>query len=177
MPTHKPNPGKVLARVPKAVAAQNRELIKRGRGRPSIYSDELAKEICDMIAEGKSLAEICMMDHMPNYSTVTHWTLVRPDFSTLYSRARRKQQDSLFDSMLQVARDKDLGADERRVQLDTIKWVLGKMAPKKYGDKQHLEVGGTDGGPITTLDLSKLTHEELKAFHTLRSKLADSGGD
>lgn len=30
----------------------------------------------------------------------------------------------------------------RRLQVDTRKWYLSKLAPKKYGDKQHVEVSG-----------------------------------
>ena len=39
--------------------------------------------------------------------------------------------------------------DHRRLQIDTRKWLIGKMAPKKYGDKQQLEHSGADGGPVT----------------------------
>ena len=35
------------------------------------------------------------------------------------------------------------------IRIDARKWLAGKMAPKKYGDKQQLEHRGPDGGPIT----------------------------
>ena len=39
--------------------------------------------------------------------------------------------------------------EHRRLQIDARKWLIGKMAPKKYGDKQQIEHAGPDGGPIT----------------------------
>jgi hypothetical protein len=47
--------------------------------------------------------------------------------------------------------------------IDTRKWILAKMAPKKYGDKVIQELSGPDGGPIQSqnltinLDASKLS--------------------
>ena len=35
------------------------------------------------------------------------------------------------------------------LRIDARKWLSGKMAPKKYGDKQQIEHAGPDGGPIT----------------------------
>ena len=32
--------------------------------------------------------------------------------------------------------------EHRRLQIETRKWLLGKMAPKKYSDKQIYEHGG-----------------------------------
>jgi len=34
------------------------------------------------------------------------------------------------------------------LMVDTRKWLLSKMFPKKYGDKVSAEVSGPDGGPI-----------------------------
>ena len=39
--------------------------------------------------------------------------------------------------------------DHRRLQIDARKWLIGKMAPKKYSDKQIHEHGGPEGGPVT----------------------------
>ena len=40
--------------------------------------------------------------------------------------------------------------EHRRLQIETRKWMLGRMAPKKYGDVQvHKHGGDPDGGPVT----------------------------
>lgn len=35
-----------------------------------------------------------------------------------------------------------------RLLSDNRKWLLSKLAPKKYGDKVQQEVSGPDGGPV-----------------------------
>jgi Bacteriophage Sf6, terminase small subunit-like len=42
-------------------------------GRPSIYTAELAAEICKRLAVGESLNAICKDDRLPAESTVRHW--------------------------------------------------------------------------------------------------------
>jgi hypothetical protein len=38
--------------------------------------------------------------------------------------------------------------DRSRLMVDTRKWLLSKMFPKKYGDKIDATLSGPDGGPI-----------------------------
>jgi len=40
--------------------------------------------------------------------------------------------------------------DRSRLMVDTRKWLLSKMFPKKYGDKVSAELSGPDGRPIQT---------------------------
>ena len=35
-----------------------------------------------------------------------------------------------------------------KVRIDTRRWAMSKMAPKKYGDKLQNELTGKDGGPV-----------------------------
>ncbi len=53
------------------------------------------------------------------------------------------------------------------------KWVAGKLAPKRYGDK--LQHTGDGGGPIQVRpDLSKLTDEELDALEHILGRAANA---
>ncbi len=52
-------------------------------GRPTLYSLEIALEICDRIADGESLVKICSDAKMPKKTAVYEWllttmSLVRP---------------------------------------------------------------------------------------------------
>lgn len=50
-----------------------------------------------------------------------------------------------------VTEDKTITADmvERsRLQIDTRKWLLARLAARTYGDKLNVEASGPDGGPI-----------------------------
>jgi hypothetical protein len=148
-------------------------------GRPSSYTDDIAFEICDRIAEGESLKRICASEGMPGQGTVFRW-LANPEnavFRESYARAREAQADALFDETLDISDDgsndwmlRNHGDDPEesgwkvngehiqrsRLRVDTRKWMAGKLAPKKYGDKSAVEVSGKDGGPIETKELSSL---------------------
>ena len=117
-------------------------------GRPSIYSEELAARICERLAAGESLRKICADDDMPDRSTVRAWALDNPTFSAQYARAREIGWTDIAEDLLDIADDK-LGDPQRdRLRVDTRKWLLSKMLPKVYGDKQQHEVSGPDGGPL-----------------------------
>lgn len=124
-------------------------------GRPSIYSEELVTEICRRLSEGESLRKICMEPDMPSQATIYFWLLDedKKDFLEKYERARSSQAEILFeelDEYAQSAVDDVVGDDKsdnarvsaRKLQVDTLKWRLSKMLPKKYGDKLDLTTGG-----------------------------------
>ncbi|RAP72956.1 putative ubiquitin carboxyl-terminal hydrolase 35 [Candidatus Erwinia dacicola] len=44
--------------------------------------------------------------------------------------------------------EESAAVSKARLQVDTRKWILSRMAPKKYGDKITNEIVGKDGGAI-----------------------------
>ncbi|MGN7772178.1 terminase small subunit protein [Phyllobacterium sp. 22552] len=135
-------------------------------GRPSIYSDELVANICVALASGRSLRDVCTDKGMPAASTVFLWLSKHPGFSEQYARAMEARTNALAEEILEIADDSagDVGitADGRevvksdviaraRLRVDTRKWLMSKMAPKKYGDKISQEVSGPDGKPVETV--------------------------
>ena len=46
---------------------------KRKKGRPSLYTEVLAAQICRRLAEGETLRAICRDPGMPAISTVMGW--------------------------------------------------------------------------------------------------------
>src|SRR5277367_1054822 len=142
---------------------------KRPIGRPSLFTTELGDEICNRIADGESLRSICEEADMPDKAMVFRWLSAEQhkDFCSQYIRAREAQADSLVDDILLIADDarndwmkrngenatgyQENGEVLRRsaLRIDARKWLAGKMAPKKYGDKTVNEHHGPDGGPVT----------------------------
>lgn len=117
------------------------------RGRPTLYTDEIAKEICDRLAAGESLRAMCSEDdRLPHESTVRRWDVEDVEgFSTRYARARAFQADHYADRIVDGAlnaTDAALG----RLHMDALKWAASKLAPKRYGDKVS-HVGGDEGEP------------------------------
>ncbi len=138
------------------------EAIKKN-GRPSIYSKELALTICKRLSMGESLRRICQDDEMPNASTVHEWVLEdREGFAKQYARAREIQAENMFDEILDIAddgsndfmtitkgkeayniEDKEV-TNRSRLRVDSRKWYLSKVLPKKFGEKLDMTTNGKD---------------------------------
>lgn len=132
-------------------------------GRPSDYSPELADSICERIASGMSLKEICKPESMPCMSSIFNWLRRDEEFVEKYARAKEAQVEALAEDLLDIADDStndwvdrqfgettvrviDNEAIQRsKLRVDTRKWIMSKLAPKKYGDKLDLNHGGSVG--------------------------------
>lgn len=116
------------------------------RGRPSVYTPELADEICRRLAEGESLNKICQTPDFPDESTIRLWALKNHEgFYPKYAQARELQAQKWADDCITIA-DTAEKADLARLQVDTRKWIVSKMLPKVYGDKVTHE--GNPDAPI-----------------------------
>ena len=143
-PTKKPASKKraTKARARKAPAPK-----KRPRGGQTVYNRKLADQILTRLAEGDGLRKICKPTSMPPESTVRQWVVDdREGFAAQYARARDIGLDSRAErvpEMARRARGKDsAGVQAVRVEVDAEKWLLSKLAPKRYGDKLDLNVSG-----------------------------------
>ncbi len=131
--------------------------------RPTDYTDELAVNICAMIASGKSLVSICKQDNMPSTVTVYSWLQKNKEFLNIYTRAREDQADTLADEIIDISDEglNDTYIDENgnkrtdqdviarsRLRVEARKWVAAKLKPKKYGDKINLAGAGEEGEHI-----------------------------
>lgn len=167
------------------------------------YTEDLADEICERIADGESLRTICRDEHMPVKTSVFRWLAANEDFAKRYARAREEQADTIFDECLDIVDDSANDWIERRnksgdvvqvlneeaiarsrLRLDARKWMAGKLRPKKYGDKVALTGGSADDDPIrlqSSANLDALTREQLEQLLSLAiaadAARGDSGGD
>lgn len=132
------------------------------KGRPSIYSDELAEQICERIANGMSMREITRADDMPGMSTVFRWLADNLNFREQYARAKEAQAEYLAEELLEISDDGSNDWMERKnaegelvgwnvngeaiqrskLRVDARKWLMSKMLPKKYGDKIDINHSG-----------------------------------
>lgn len=120
----------------------------------------MADEICDSLAEGSSLRNICLALNMPSKTTVMRWLSDdnNVSFRDQYARAREAQADFYAEEVIQIADDgaNDTYVDEdgnkrtdqdviarSRLRVDARKWYAGKLAPKKYGDKVDVNASHT----------------------------------
>lgn len=125
-----------------------------------MYSEELKEEIFNnifnSIENGNSLRKTLMFINLPA-KTFYEWLEQDEEKSKQYARACELRADILFEEILEIANTtiegKVIETDEsgrtkekvgdmlghRRLQIDARKWMLGKLNPKKYGDKIEVD--------------------------------------
>jgi hypothetical protein len=124
-----------------APTTEPRKAATRKAGRPSNYSAQIADSICERLAAGESLRQICTDAKMPDRKTVDRWADQFPEFAARRARAREAQADGLFDEMADIENKtiaKALDPAIARVVLSSKQWRAAKLAPKVYGDKLAL---------------------------------------
>jgi hypothetical protein len=142
-----------------------------------VISQEVRDLICEQLADGKSLRETLKQDGMPAMSHVFRELAADKAFQEQYARAKEFGIERMADELLDISDDgrndfmeRDLGdgvvtqqlnsehIQRSKLRVDTRKWLLSKLAPKKYGDK--LELGG-----------------ELRQVHRIERTIVDPGSE
>lgn len=130
---------------------------------------------------------------MPDRGTVSNWLIADAEFFNQYTRARDAGLDVMAEETLEIADttqqgvkvvEKPLGdetthadmIEHRRLRVDTRKWYLSKLAPKRYGDRSAVELTGADGGPIQ-LDDSTLAAKMDAIYAAAAARRAHTGDD
>lgn len=119
------------------------------------FTLEIAAAVCERLAVGKSLSAACEELGLAR-RTVRRWIDEHESFKADSARAFEEGYDALAEQCLTIAdtpvkgtetTTKADGSEEvkegdmlghRRLQIDTRMRLLGKWAPKKYGDRQEL---------------------------------------
>lgn len=158
-------------------------VIRKPIGAPSIYTPELAHEICALMAQGHGVRAIGRMEGMPDAATIFRWAATKEDFREQYTQARELGMEQWAEQCLEIADDdsrdlqpykltrttkngsvieeegvrSDNTATQRdRLKVDSRKWILAKLAPRKYGDKVLNEVSGPNGQAIVVNVVAKI---------------------
>lgn len=124
------------------------------------FTDELKKEILDYVMEEISLSSLSLrkatrkaigffkLDGL-SHTTVLDW-INKLGYTDQYACAREVRAENIFEEIIDIVdcEDHDIVLDENgvprvnndviqrdKLRVDARKWMLGKMAPKKYGDK------------------------------------------
>ena len=127
-------------------------------------------EICRQIAEeGLSLRAVLRSEDMPNSETFYKWLDADEKKSKQYTRATTSRAEEIFEDILVIADDQENdvykdadGVDQTnhnvinraKIRIDSRKWMLGKMNPKKYSDKIQVDTTEFSEQPLFP-DVSK----------------------
>lgn len=112
------------------------------------YTPEMANQICQMVAEGRTLRQISA-DIGFSMGTILNW-VTKPEHVEKYAAARDAASDIFETEILEAAlavSPETAAAD--RVKIDALKWAAAKRSPKKYGDRIENRLADADGNALT----------------------------
>jgi len=129
-------------------------------GRPSTYDPAVAARMCEQLANGVPLREICRQDGMPPWQTVYSWMERDASLVEAIARARELGYDAIAEDCLRIADDTSndymetehgprLNAEHvqrSKLRIETRLKLLAKWNPKKYGER--VAVAGDADSPI-----------------------------
>ncbi|GKS62464.1 hypothetical protein YTPLAS21_19220 [Candidatus Nitrosocosmicus sp.] len=152
--------------------------VPKKHGRPTDYTPEVGKMVCDAIASHTiSLYKLSQkFSWFPSEDTVRSWMWKHERFLAEYLAARQAQQILMVEECDELAQDVHYYIDEKgnkridspsvAIQVARInmrKWHASKLAPKIYGDKHFLEIKGDDEDKVKK-EL-KAIREQLEKKH------------
>lgn len=170
-------------------AKKRTEAAPKKTGRPSSRTPERVAAICARLAEGESLRSICRDEGMPSKITVLRWLDADESFRAQYAQAREQGFDAMADQLLEIADDatRDTVDTEQgprmdaewvarsRLRVDARKWLLSKLAPKKYGERAQVDVTNSDGS--LQLDETARAARLAQLLAKAQERKAADGGD
>ena len=185
----KPGVYEVPVKEPSLVVTQDSEKLpappKNKGGRPSKYTEDLVDTICNRLALGEGLAQICRDEDMPSQTIVYQWLNRHPEFLEKYTRAREEQAETHADEIVAIADETpetvpvyDKEGNLLRIdissayvawqkqRIDARKWNAAKQRPKKYGDR--VTHGGDDDSPVVVEHNLNVFGDLLKAIKMQR---------
>ena len=136
------------------------------------YSEQqkikIVNNICNRIKKGDSLRKALEKENNFEFTTFYSWLDKDKEKSKQYTRAMEVRAEDIFEEIITISDNNEhdempfVGINHihrDRLKVDSRKWMLSKMVPKKYGDKLEIETRIED--KRKTIDQLFPTNEEL----------------
>ncbi len=115
------------------------------------FDQSIADRICFAISSGETIRTICKELEISS-KTVYSWIVSSEDFGKQYARAKEHQAEVLADEILSIADEVEFDSESgnaavqaARLRVDSRKWLLSKLLPKKYGDRIENRLSDPNG--------------------------------
>lgn len=105
------------------------------------YTNEIGVHICRLIrSTDRGMGGICKENpDIPCRATIFEWIATIPEFREMYVKAKQDQVESMVNTILDISdecrEDSAAAVAKAKLQVDTRKWLAGKLVPRLYGDK------------------------------------------
>lgn len=108
--------------------------------------------VIERMHEGYAMNQACKVSDITRQSFL-RVVEARPELADRYARAREALMDIKAEELEEIgerAANAETAVEVAGLRLlaDNRKWLLSKLAPKRYGDKVETTVVGPDGGPV-----------------------------
>ena len=167
---------------PKKKIEENPKPKRRGRPPRKDKAQILARVFAEMSENGMSFVKAAELAGVP-YGTITAWVSETQEIQQEYARAKELCAEIWIDKLREQAYNPailnpstqavDNGDIQlRKLRIDTDKWILSKMLPRKYGDKLELETPNLNCVPP-----SPFTPEQLRKMADIQEALEKNGDE
>lgn len=111
-------------------------------GTPRYKPEEYMPRVLDAVARGELLLEVAKRPDLPSRSEI-YRELLNERWRDAYARARELQAHAIAEKAVNDVENTRDDANMARLKFDARRWLVGKIAPRIYGDKvEHkVEVG------------------------------------
>ena len=116
--------------------------------RVSKRTPEVEERIIEGLTDGVPLRVLCRQDGIPSWRTVYDWINADVSFASRVAHARDLGFEAIAEDILDIA-DTTPAISEHvqrnKMRIDTRLKLLACWSPKRYGNKQQVDVGNKDG--------------------------------
>jgi hypothetical protein len=140
----------------------------------------IARQVFNEMRQGLSAYKACVKVGVPQ-GTFNGWLNEDEELAEDYARAREELHEFIAAEIMAIA-DAPVPSNEKggvdpgaiqkqKLQVDTRKWLLSKLAPKKFGDK--IELSGDANNPIKIERIERVVVGEVIEQRALLKKVED----
>jgi len=115
--------------------------------RQSKRTPEVEERIIEGLTDGVPLRVLCRQDGMPSWRAVYDWMNADASFASRVAYARDLGFEALAEDILNIADDTPAineHVQRSKMRIDTRLKLLACWSPKRYGNKQTVDVGNKD---------------------------------
>jgi hypothetical protein len=156
---------------------------KTPKPKPVRDKEAICKEVLQGMRDGLSAFKACQKAGVPQ-STFNDWLDADKELAVEYAHAREDLIERIASEIMELS-DTEVpetgdgkrdwqAIQQRKLQVDSRKWLLSKLAPKKYGER--LELAGDKENPlqVQTIDASKLSTDVLAQIIAAKDHATDA---